>query len=83
MSCQSSLFSTVFTFHVFYSTGWDWSLGFMRYGQRWRGTRRCFHQHFNQFAVPKYWEKQTQEVHAFLRGVLDTGGDVAFGAIRQ
>lgn len=42
----------------------------MPYGQRWRETRRCFHQYFNQNMVQNYHAIQCREVHAFLRRSL-------------
>ena len=55
-------------------TGWDFNLGTMTYGQRWRGTRAYFHQFFNSTITPKYHEKQTVQVHAFLRRCLEQAG---------
>lgn len=47
-------------------------MGFHPYGQRWRDTRRCFHQYFNQTVVPQYHPVQTREIHIFLKHALDT-----------
>ena len=46
-------------------------MGFHPYGQRWRDTRRNFHQHFHQFAVSKYHPIQTREVRLLLKRALD------------
>ncbi|KAJ3553128.1 hypothetical protein NM688_g3784 [Phlebia brevispora] len=35
--------------------GWDFLMGFMRYGTRWRDSRRAFHQHFTAHAVTAYY----------------------------
>ncbi|KAI0796313.1 CyP450 monooxygenase [Irpex lacteus] len=52
-------------------TGWDFNMGNMRYGPRWRSVRRMFHQHFNQSVAPNYRDKQRKEIHAFLRRCLE------------
>lgn len=57
--------------HDFCRTGWDFNMGNMRYGSRWRSVRRMFHQHFNQSVAPNYRDKQRKEIHAFLRRCLD------------
>ncbi|PSR73379.1 hypothetical protein PHLCEN_2v10671 [Hermanssonia centrifuga] len=64
-------------------TGWDWNMGVMPYGQRWRDTRRCFHQHFHQGVVGKYNPIQIREVQAFLRRALISPGDVEVKSISQ
>jgi hypothetical protein len=51
---------------------WDFSIGLLPYGVWWRRHRRSFHQYFNINAVSKYQPIQRQEVHAFLRRLLDT-----------
>ncbi|OBZ72885.1 O-methylsterigmatocystin oxidoreductase [Grifola frondosa] len=68
------------------STGWDWNMGFIPYGQWWRRTRRAFHQHFHQGVVDKYQPVQLRESRRFIQNVLrDPNGLVhhirfAFGA---
>ena len=50
--------------------GWEWALGFMPYGSRWRETRRVFHQHFSQAAVKKdHYGIVAREIRAFLQRV--------------
>ena len=44
---------------------------FMEYGPKWRSIRKMFHQHFHQAATPRYRDKQTKEIHAFLRRCLE------------
>ncbi|KAI0341735.1 cytochrome P450 [Trametopsis cervina] len=56
-------------------TGWDWHVGFMPYGQEWRSVRRIVHQYFNQSVTSNYRNKQTSEVHAFLRRLLEQQGE--------
>ncbi len=58
-------------------------MGLLPYGQRWRNTRRCFHQHFNQGVVGKYNPIQIREVQAFLRRALALPGDVEVKSISQ
>lgn len=55
----------------------------MPYGQEWRSIRRVFHQYFNQIATPNYRDKQTTEVHAFLRRSLEQEGPLNDVSIRQ
>ena len=50
-----------------YSLGWDWNVGLMPYGVRWRETRRTFHQFFNQLAVQNYRRVEDREIKAFLK----------------
>ena len=49
------------------STGWDFAIGVMPYGTRWRETRRTFHRFFHRMAVQKYRHVEEREVRAFLR----------------
>ncbi|KAF7798048.1 hypothetical protein EIP86_009260 [Pleurotus ostreatoroseus] len=51
-------------------TGWTWNMGFHPYGQRWRDTRRNFHQHFHQLAVSEYHPIQTREIRLLLKRAL-------------
>ncbi|OBZ67818.1 O-methylsterigmatocystin oxidoreductase [Grifola frondosa] len=51
-------------------TGWEWNLGFIRYGQWWRRIRRTFHQHFNHSTIPKYREVQLHESRRLLRNLI-------------
>ena len=55
-------------------TGWDFNLGIMPYGQRWRSIRAHFHQNFNSLAVPDYHGTQTVQIYAFLRRELEHAG---------
>ena len=45
-------------------------MGFHPYGQRWRDTRRNFHQHFHQLAVSEYHPIQTREIRLLLKRAL-------------
>ncbi|OBZ67621.1 O-methylsterigmatocystin oxidoreductase [Grifola frondosa] len=76
---RSSMYSDRVRSIMFVLTGWEWNLGFMPYGKLWRRTRRTFHQHFNQVAIPKYRGVQLRESRRFLYHLL-TSPDNAFGA---
>ncbi|KAJ7106515.1 cytochrome P450 [Mycena epipterygia] len=52
--------------------GWDFNLGFMRYGAHWRAHRRLFHQELNVHAGERYRPKQLIATHALLRHLLHT-----------
>ncbi|KAI0340920.1 cytochrome P450 [Trametopsis cervina] len=64
-------------------TGWAWNVALMPYSQEWRSIRRVFHQYFNQLATPNYRDKQTKEVHGFLRRSLEQEGPLNDVSIRQ
>ncbi|KAI0346960.1 CyP450 monooxygenase [Trametopsis cervina] len=55
--------------------GWDWNVGLMRYGPRWREIRRLIHVNFHQLSVAKYHGSQTRTVHKFLRTALEGQGN--------
>ncbi|KAI0770763.1 CyP450 monooxygenase [Irpex lacteus] len=55
-------------------TAWDFNVGFMPYGQRWRNIRRKVHEYFNLTVTANHRDTQTQEVHAFLRRCLAEQG---------
>lgn len=60
----------------------SWSFVLMPYGDRWRRTRRAFHQYFNQGAVENYKGLQIKEVRDFLKRLAETPDDL-FHHIRQ
>ncbi|KAI0092430.1 cytochrome P450 [Irpex rosettiformis] len=65
-------------------TGWEFNLGLMPYGQRWRNIRRKVHEHFNRMVTPKYHDKQTKHIQAFLRRCLtETGRQFNPSLMRQ
>lgn len=43
----------------------------VRYGDRWRGVRRVFHQHMNSNAVTRYRYDQERGVRKFLVRLLE------------
>ncbi|KAF7789486.1 hypothetical protein EIP86_000432 [Pleurotus ostreatoroseus] len=48
-------------------TGWDFALSLMPYGQRWRETRRVFHQYFHHAVVKdQYYGTIGREIHEML-----------------
>lgn len=53
----------------------DWALAFAPYGDRWRKTRRVFHQAFNTGTTSKFHEMQTDSARFFLRLLKDTPTD--------
>ena len=40
--------------------GWEWAVGFMPYGERWRRHRRHIHQKFHPTAATEYHSIQTK-----------------------
>ncbi|KAI5831456.1 cytochrome P450 [Schizophyllum commune Tattone D] len=52
--------------------GFDWVLGLMPYGERWRRHRRVFRQQFGPPAAKALWPTQLSEAHALLRRLLAT-----------
>ena len=60
---------------IYCRMNWDFDMGFLPYGVRWRKPRKLFHQHFHINAVSKYLPIQRREVHAFLRRLLVTPDD--------
>ncbi|KAI0770765.1 cytochrome P450 [Irpex lacteus] len=65
-------------------TAWDFNLGLMPYGSRWRAIRRKVHENFNLVVTPRYHDKERRHIHAFLRQCIDeTGPKFNSGLIRQ
>ncbi|KAJ7811371.1 cytochrome P450 [Mycena leptocephala] len=52
--------------------GWDFNVGLMRLGDRWRHHRRMFQQHFRRDMSRNYRPVQMRKVHALLLGLLST-----------
>ncbi|KAJ7704674.1 cytochrome P450 [Mycena metata] len=50
--------------------GWEFNIGFLPYGERWRRQRRMFQQHFRRDASQKYRPIQIQKVHSMLEAFL-------------
>ncbi|KAJ7044191.1 cytochrome P450 [Mycena alexandri] len=50
--------------------GWDFNIGFLPYGERWRRQRRMFQQHFRRDISQSYRPIQIQKVHRLLQELL-------------
>ncbi|PSS38121.1 hypothetical protein PHLCEN_2v28 [Hermanssonia centrifuga] len=55
--------------------GWDHNIAFMQYGERWRESRRAFHQHFHPGVIPKYYPRTVKGVRELLLRLLETPDD--------
>ncbi|KAI0033059.1 cytochrome P450 [Vararia minispora EC-137] len=53
----------------------DWAIGFIPYGPKWRAMRRVFHTYFHPAAAKTYEPLETQAVHRLLRNLLDKPRD--------
>ncbi|KAJ7498244.1 cytochrome P450 [Mycena galericulata] len=49
--------------------GWDFGIGFMKYGDRWRAHRKMFHEAFNVGASKRFHPQQRVAAHEFLRRI--------------
>ncbi|KAG6908814.1 hypothetical protein DXG01_003167 [Tephrocybe rancida] len=56
--------------------GWDFLLGFMPYGQRWREHRRLMHQSFHPTAALRFRAQESKATHSFLRRLLKDPNDI-------
>ncbi|KAJ7483464.1 cytochrome P450 [Mycena latifolia] len=56
--------------------GWDFTLGFMKYGDHWRKHRRLFHEAFNATAAQDYRPKERAASHELLRRLLRDPDDI-------
>ncbi|KAJ7935552.1 cytochrome P450 [Mycena leptocephala] len=61
-----------FTYTICHSMGWDFNMGVMRLGDRWKHHRRMFQQHFRRDMSRNYRPVQMKKVHALLQGLLST-----------
>ncbi|KAJ7281442.1 cytochrome P450 [Mycena rebaudengoi] len=50
--------------------GWDFALGLMRYGEKWRAHRRMFHNSFNQGAAQNFHPKELVVAHRVLQRLV-------------
>ncbi|KAJ7366976.1 cytochrome P450 [Mycena albidolilacea] len=55
--------------------GWDFVLGFMPHTDKWRQSRRMFHQHLRPDAIVAYHPVQLRKIHDLLRGLVSTPED--------
>ncbi|KAI0698606.1 CyP450 monooxygenase [Cytidiella melzeri] len=74
MEKRSSIYSDRREAAIDALTGWEFNVTFMPYGPQWRSIRRTLHQYFNMTVTPDYHDKQTREIHAFLRRCLERTG---------
>ncbi|KAJ7080834.1 cytochrome P450 [Mycena belliarum] len=56
--------------------GWDFALGFMKYGEHWRKHRRLFHEAFNANAARNYQPKEREACNELLRRLLRDPADL-------
>lgn len=49
---------------------YNWSIGFIGYGERWREHRKAIAKHFNHSVVAKYYNIQIREARSFLVRML-------------
>lgn len=49
---------------------YNWSIGFMGYGDKWRDHRKALNKHFSSTAVKNYHAIQLREARAFLLRML-------------
>ncbi|KAF7346416.1 O-methylsterigmatocystin oxidoreductase [Mycena sanguinolenta] len=52
--------------------GWDFNMGLMRIGDRWRKHRRMFQQHFRRDMARNYRPVQMKKIHQLLRALLSS-----------
>ncbi|KAK7048376.1 O-methylsterigmatocystin oxidoreductase [Favolaschia claudopus] len=55
--------------------GWDFNVGLMQMGDRWRAHRRLFQQHFRRDIVHTYQPIQMNKIHHLLRQLLSDPQD--------
>ncbi|KAJ7036666.1 cytochrome P450, partial [Mycena alexandri] len=50
--------------------GWDFGIGFMKYGERWRAHRKMLHESFNVGSVKQFYPQERAATHKLLRRIL-------------
>lgn len=50
----------------------DWLISFMKYGDRWRRSRKFYHQHFGHAVLGKYDRIQTEKLRIFLKRIHES-----------
>lgn len=78
---RSNLYSDRPYVTMIHLTGWDFNMGSMGYGDKWRKHRRMFHQKFRPEAAVSFIPSQTKSVHGLLRDLLESPDDL-FAALR-
>ncbi|KAJ7814516.1 hypothetical protein B0H14DRAFT_2522208, partial [Mycena olivaceomarginata] len=56
--------------------GWDFGIGFMKYGDRWRAHRRILHEAFNIAAVKQFQPQELAATHRLLLRILQDPRDI-------
>ncbi|KAI0754738.1 cytochrome P450 [Daedaleopsis nitida] len=64
------------------SCGWDWDLGFLPYGRKWRSRRRMFWQHFHPGVIDRYYPVQEDAARRLLVRVLSSSSEKLVDDIR-
>ncbi|KAJ7777026.1 cytochrome P450 [Mycena metata] len=50
--------------------GWDYAIGFMKYGYKWRAHRKMLHETFNVGAAKQFHPQERTATHELLRRIL-------------
>ncbi|KAJ7803823.1 cytochrome P450 [Mycena olivaceomarginata] len=73
---RSSLYSDRPHLPMLMLMGWDFGIGFMKYGDRWRAHRRILHEAFNIAAVKQFQPQELAATHRLLRRILQDPRDI-------
>ncbi|KAI0033060.1 cytochrome P450 [Vararia minispora EC-137] len=55
--------------------GFDWSIGFLPYGPKWRSLRKALHAHFHPAAAKRYEPIEVEATRTLLRNLLEDPGE--------
>jgi cytochrome P450 len=55
--------------------GWEFNIGLMPYGDRWRAHRKMFHQSFQAGAVSTFHPQETEAARQLLLNLYHKPGD--------
>ncbi|KAJ6466267.1 cytochrome P450 [Mycena sanguinolenta] len=72
---RSQIYSDRPVFTMVRLMGWDFFLGMLPRGAKWRARRRMFQQHFRENVVRTYRPIQMEKIHQLLQGLLSSPGD--------
>ncbi|KAJ6580667.1 cytochrome P450 [Mycena capillaripes] len=73
---RSSLYSDRPTLHMLLLMGWDFSIGIMKYGDRWRSHRKLVHEAFNVTAIKQFRPQVQAATHELLRRLVREPRDI-------
>ncbi|KAJ6580679.1 cytochrome P450 [Mycena capillaripes] len=73
---RSSLYSDRPTLPMLMLMGWDFGIGFMKYGDRWRSHRKLLHEAFNIAAIKQFRPQVQAATHELLRRMVRDPRDV-------